>query len=154
LIAKRPGSFISPSVAEIRGAYLELDQSQTRISTILTSASGSIQRDIRVWNWESRLNNNRGSRLNNNQESRLKVASQQKLIVASLWQMRIASQLHWSSRLHLISMAIASMRASILLQTRSMSLFCNQFNSTLAKAIDNSANLIVHQQTTKAHNKC
>ena len=81
-------------------AYLELDLSQTRVQRgtrirIRKHPTRYSRLKLRVAS-QHQLR----SHLNNNQESRLKVASQHQLRVVSLQQLRITSQLYWSSRLH------------------------------------------------------
>jgi len=48
LTVERPGSFIGPSVAEIRDVYLKLNLSRHACNTVPASASGSIQHDLHV----------------------------------------------------------------------------------------------------------
>ena len=69
LTVERPKSFIGPSVAEIHGAYLELNLSQTRV-----------QHGTRVHVWMHQ------------HDHILKVASFNQLRAASLQQLRAASQ--------------------------------------------------------------
>jgi len=60
------------------------------------------------------------------------------------------SQLYWSSRLHLVSKAVASMRVAFSHIQEVCPYFCNQFNNILAKVIDNSTGLIAHRQTNQS----